>query len=78
MDAMLKAVGHPIAIFDLRRLDGAAAEWASSIQTTRNYGAVNDPTMEARYYGPIVPRDVFDVIVFIEKTTRARPLSSGG
>jgi hypothetical protein len=74
MDAMLQKQGSPHFLLEFSRLDGPAKEWFGKLQTTRNYGAVNNPNTPDAFYGSIVPSDLYRAIVFISKTTRARPI----
>jgi erythromycin esterase-like protein len=78
LDALLHRVGIPQFFVDLNRLSGKAAAWARRPQTTRNYGAVNNPDFAEAYYGTVVPRQMYGAIVFIAKTTRARPIGPRG
>ena len=77
MDAVLHEVGMASFFLDLSRLEGGAAAWAEKPQTTRNYGAVNNPDIADAFYRTVIPRQMYGALVFISKTTRARPLNGG-
>lgn len=69
----LAAAKTPIALLDLRTLPrtGPVASWFGDRQRTRQTGAVFTPTDDS-----LVPEQIsqsYDVLMFMESTTRARP-----
>lgn len=76
VSATLAAVGIPLFLIDLRRApaSGPIATWLSSPHPERTIGSgINSGDTPAE----IVPRDVYDAIVFVEQTTSARPTPTG-
>ncbi len=76
LDALLAAADLKIAAIDLRTLSksGPVAEWFAAPHATRDIGAVffeHSSGLAQR----CVPR-IYDGLLFVEKTTPARPLSS--
>lgn len=72
----LAAVGLPLFFIDLRRASeaGPLAAWLSSRHPERTFGSgINSGDTPAQ----IVPREVYDAIVFVDRTTRARPTPTG-
>ncbi len=75
LDHALAATGPPLFALDVRKLPktGPVAEWAQQPRASRSIGAV--------YFGPNAPStlvtspvpEMFDVILFVEKTTASRP-----
>ncbi len=76
VSAPFTQVGHPILIADLRAAPaGVVADWFAAPHATRDTGSVF--TSEAAMSQPETLSRVFDAIIFIDKTTRARPLPGG-
>jgi erythromycin esterase len=76
LDALLASADLQIAAIDLRTLpkSGPVAEWFAVPHDTRDFGAVffeHSSGLDQR----CVPR-IYDGLLFVEKTTPARPLSS--
>jgi erythromycin esterase-like protein len=73
LDARLASTGIPIFALDLRRapVHGPVADWLDRASKTRSIGAVYSEA--APYFLEMKPREWFDGILFIEKTTAARP-----
>jgi erythromycin esterase len=76
LDAMLASAGLQIAVVDLRTLpkEGSAANWFSEPRTTRGIGAGYDEQFAANFLHKQVTPKIYDAILFVEKTTAARPL----
>ena len=76
LDAMLAATGLRIAAIDLRRLpgQGQVAKWFGEPRATRSIGAGYDEQSAASFLDPQVAPKSYDAILFVEKTTAARPL----
>jgi erythromycin esterase len=74
VDATLAAAGIPLLALDLRRVpaDGAVARWMAGKPSQRTIGAVFALKDEHEYALAADPRDNFDVLVFVERTTAAR------
>ena len=72
LDGVLASAGLPLFVLDLRRADGAVADWFRSEQKTREIGAIfpGESSMTIR----VVPADRYDMLVFVERTSRAEPL----
>jgi erythromycin esterase len=72
LDGVLARTGLPLAAFDLRKLDGAAANWLSEAVPKREVDAF------VRAGGPgfvgLPVARAFDLLLFVAETTRARPL----
>ena len=72
-DATLAATGLPRFAIDLRHVPiGPVTEWFMTRPTTRSIGAVYSDAMPNGYFVPLARR-TFDAILFVAKTTRARP-----
>jgi erythromycin esterase len=66
--------GKPLLVLDLRALPkrGPVAAWFGARRHVRETGAVFSGERQMTY--PLVLPALFDGLIFIEKTTRARPL----
>lgn len=75
LDAALAAVGLPAFALDLRRIEygESLADWLSTQPATRQIGAVYSEQEAGNYFETRDPRIAFDILVFIESTTAARP-----
>jgi C-terminal processing protease CtpA/Prc len=75
---MFAAAGLPMFILDMRTLpDGAVKEWFTSPHPMRMAGALFDPGVEnTQYYSPTELAQTYDAMIFIDETTRARPLKA--
>src|SRR6202035_1560711 len=74
--AAFARTGLPLFVLDLRRLPpGPVASWFSSLHPMRETGAVF--TSEAGMTPPTTLTDRFDAVIFVGKTTRARPTPTG-
>lgn len=77
LDAMLASAGLRIAAIDLRALpkEGEVAKWFSEPRATRSIGAGYGEQFAAGFLGKqVIPRS-YDVLLFVEKTTAAKPLN---
>lgn len=76
LDAMLAATRLPVAVFDLRRLprQGPVARWFGEPRATRSIGAGYGEHSAANFLDMQVAPKGYDAILFVEKTTAARPL----
>jgi erythromycin esterase-like protein len=75
LDQTLAKVGIPVFAIDLRRApkEGPVAEWFNEPHPAKSIGAVySDAT--AQNYWNVTATDDFDVLLFVEKTTAARPV----
>lgn len=73
MTSPFTRTGHPILAVDLRRAPrGRVAEWFAGFRPVRVLGAVFSQERAIAEPSPLTPD--YDVIVFVQKTTRARPL----
>jgi hypothetical protein len=75
VDAVFAKAGMSMFILDVRHApDESIREWLNTPHPTRIAGAVFDDLAEAQYYAPVVLAKTYDAIIFIDRTTRARPL----
>lgn len=76
IDATFAKAGIPIFILDLRNPPaGAVAAWLNTPHPMRLAGAVFDPAGETTaYYTPTRLAGTYEAMIFIDNTTRARPL----
>ena len=72
--ATFSRTGHPIFALDLRNLpdEGVVGKWFSRPHPMRQIGAVF--FSEDRMLSPIVLQQNFDAVIFVDRTTRARPV----
>lgn len=76
VSAPFTQVGHPILIADLRAAPaGAVADWLAAPHAMRDTGYLF--TSEAAMTRPVTLSGRFDAVIFVDKTTRARPLPGG-
>jgi erythromycin esterase len=75
LDAMLASAGLRIAAIDLRALprDGEAAKWFSEPRATKSIGAGYGERFAANFLAKQVTTKIYDALLFVEKTTAARP-----
>jgi erythromycin esterase len=83
LDATLAAAGLRIAAIDLRALpkDGVVAKWFGEPRQTRSIGAGYGEQMAANFLAKQVTPQLYDALLFVEKTSAARPnnkADSGG
>jgi erythromycin esterase len=79
LDAMLAASGLSRAAIDLRAIpkDGPIRDWFEKPRATRSIGAVyNEQTPEVSFAQSSVP-EIYDGLLFVERTTSARPNRAG-
>lgn len=76
VSATLAKVGLPLFVVDIRRgpASGPVADWLHSPHPERSVGAVFNPEWEPVL---ITPAEHYDVLVYVERTTRARPVEGG-
>jgi erythromycin esterase len=75
LDGVLSSVGLPLFVLDLRHVsDRAAADWLDKPHAARSIGALYDSLKPNSAFTEVSPRRVFDIIVFVSKTTAARSL----
>ncbi|MCH7944480.1 MAG: erythromycin esterase family protein [Armatimonadetes bacterium] len=74
LDTVLNSVGPDRFFIDFDQLDKSGSAWAARTHATRNYGAVNNESQANSYWGEIVPSALYGGMIFIRKTTRARPI----
>ena len=75
LEAALRQAGSPLFALDLRTLPkkGEVAQWMRAPLPMRQIGAgFSDDDQTARAVEPVPDR--FDVLLFVEQTTRARPI----
>lgn len=76
LDAMLAVAGLRIAAIDLRGLpqQGPVAKWFGEPRATRSIGAGYGEQFAANFLDKQVAPKNYDALLFVEKTTAARPL----
>jgi erythromycin esterase len=76
LDGMLASAGLTIAAVDLRKLpkDGPVATWFSMPRVTRSIGAGYGDEFADNFLAKQVSPTLYDAILFVEKTTAARPI----
>ena len=76
LDSTFAKAGIPIFLIDYRRApDGPVKEWLTQPHPMRMAGAIFDPTVEnTNYYSATTLVPWYDAMIFIDQTTRARPL----
>lgn len=79
LDAMLASAGLQIAAIDLRALpkEGKVANWFSEPRATKSIGAGYGEQFAANFLLKQVTPKIYDVLLFVEKTTAAKPLGTG-
>lgn len=77
LDATLASAGLPIIALDLRQppKQPAVTNWLKAAHQTRSIGAVFSNEQGASYFVRAAAPDMFNVLLFIEKTTAARPIA---
>jgi erythromycin esterase len=75
LDRILAAVGLPFFAVDLRPLpkNGPVAQWFSQPHPSRSIGAIYSDTLAPSLWSNSSANGDFDVLLFTEKTTAARP-----
>jgi hypothetical protein len=75
LDAIYAGAGIPAFVIDMRKapLTGTGSMMRESL-STRTIGSVYDAGNPAAYFSNLVAPDAFDAMIFIDRTTRARPL----
>jgi erythromycin esterase len=78
LDATLARAGPPLFALDLRRApaDGVVADWLRSRLRTRSIGGVYNESMATLFDRRSLTRSC-DALLFVEKTTAARPNPTG-
>ena len=78
LDATLASAGLPLMALDLRTppKNPTAAEWLKAAHPTRSIGAVFSVHQAANYFADAPAPEMFDVLLFVEKTTAAHKLVS--
>ena len=77
LDAMLAAAGLQSAAIDLRALpkDGPVAKWFGEPRATKSIGAGYGDQFATNFLTKQVTPKIYDGLLFVEKTTAARPVS---
>jgi len=75
LDRTLAAVGIPVFAVDLRQLpkEGPVAEWFKQPHSSRSIGSGYSDTLAPNLWSSGPANVDFDVLLFVEKTTAARP-----
>jgi erythromycin esterase len=79
LDETLAAAGLQIAAIDLRGLptEGGVAKWFGSFRRTRSIGSMYVEAAAANFLlGQVTPK-LYDALLFVERTSAARPNKSG-
>ena len=72
LDMNLHKVGLPVFFFSCAT--DSLAIWLNAPHTTRVLGAGYDPANASLYTQPITPAQLYRGMIYVDKTTRARPL----
>lgn len=77
LDATLASAGYPIMALDVRTppKQPVAADWLKAPHQTRSIGAVFSNDQAANYLLNAAAPEMFDVLVFVEKTTAAHKIA---
>jgi erythromycin esterase len=77
LDATLASAGLSIAAIDLRKLpkEGEVAKWFSEPRATRSIGAGYGERFAANFLDKQIAPQIYDAILFVDKTTAARPIA---
>lgn len=80
LDAALAATGHPVLALDLRSRprSGPVKRWLDSPQGSWSIGAVFGEGQAARYLVKQPIAEAYDAILFVKRTTSARPVGGRG
>ncbi len=75
LDRTLAAVGIPVFAVDLRQLpkEGPVAQWFKQPHSSRSVGSAYSDTLAPNLWSPGPANVDFDALLFVEKTTAARP-----
>jgi erythromycin esterase len=76
LDLALAATGHQVLALDLRARpkEGPVKRWLETPQGTWNIGAVFTPGQENAFILKEPITDAYDALLFVNRTTRARPM----
>lgn len=74
LEAVLAKAGHPIFFADLGGATGSVDAWLRSEIKSRSIGAVYSPDHADLYYFAAKPAELYRGLIYIKKTTRAKPL----
>ena len=76
LDWTLAKAGLKLAAIDLRSIPkkGSVANWFSKPHATRSIGAVYDLADDNYYYAQDIITHMFDVLIFVERSTSAQPV----
>jgi erythromycin esterase len=79
LDAMLASSGLTLAAIDLRALpkDGPIAAWFDKPRATRSLGSIYTEQAESQSFAESRVPLLYDALLFVEKTTSARPNATG-
>src|SRR5262249_30747510 len=75
LDATLAAAGMPLLALDLHGpAEAIAGRWLHAIHESRSIGSVYADALAANYFGREIASRIYDVLLFVEKTTAAHGL----
>lgn len=74
IDAVMHRAGKPIFFSDFGKAPGHVKAWLSTEHRTRTIGALYNPAFADRFLQPLAIGNIYRGMIFISKTTRARPL----
>jgi erythromycin esterase len=79
LDATLAALGKPVVAVDLRRAPraGVVGEWLGARLSTRSFGAGYSEAQPGMWFQRQDVRTEYDALLFVSKTTAARPNPGG-
>jgi erythromycin esterase len=75
LDGALASLGLPVLALDMRRAprEGIVADWLGARLPTRDTGCCFSDAMVSEMRVPFTPRGSYDALLFVEKTSAARP-----
>lgn len=73
LEGVLDKVGKPIHFIDLSGAAGPVEKWLHTDIKSRSVGALYSPDYAELYYQAAKPAELYRGLIYIKKTTRARP-----
>lgn len=77
LDHTLARAGVPLFALSLKDAEGAALDWLNAASVTRSIGSAYGAHLPRYGLFAIQPRAHFDALLFVQKTTAARPNETG-
>ncbi len=79
LDGALASLGLPLLALDMRRAprEGTLADWLGARLPTRDTGCCFADAMASQMEGHFTPRGAYDALLFVQRSTAARPNPGG-